>query len=107
MVAEPVKGRASGVELHKASSLPDVQSYNRRSRHATWDSITHPSGVAPFIGRLGGNQQFVLNRDDPQYERFLQQAPDAAPHMTLREQLDCRPFKNIGLWKAAVIEGMG
>jgi len=61
----------------------------------------------PFIGRLGGNQAFILDRDNTSNAAILQQAPDAAPGMTLAEQFDLRPFRSIGLWKAAAIEGMG
>jgi hypothetical protein len=74
------------------------------------ESFTEPayrSYSAPFAGRLGGNQAFVLNRDDTSNASILQDVPDAAPGMSLAEQLDLRPFRNIGLWKAAVVEGMG
>jgi hypothetical protein len=61
----------------------------------------------PFIGRLGGNQVFVLDRNDAANAELLKEQPDAAPYMTIRQQLDLNGFKNLGLWKAALIEGMG
>lgn len=61
----------------------------------------------PFAGRIGGNQAFILDRDNAADAPTLQNAPDAAPGMTLAEQFDLRPFRSIGLWKAAAIEGMG
>jgi hypothetical protein len=72
---------------------------------------SHPrslkSNAAPFVGRIGGNQVFVLNRDDSSNAEVLQDAPDAAPGMTIAEQFDLRPLRSIGLWKAAIMEGMG
>lgn len=62
---------------------------------------------APFAGRLGGNQAFILDRGNASDVAVLQEAPDAAPGMTLAEQFDLRPFRSIGLWKAAALEGMG
>jgi hypothetical protein len=61
----------------------------------------------PFIGRLGGNQEFVLDRHNAANAEILREQPDSAPCMTLREQFDLGGFQNLGLWKAAVIEGIG
>jgi hypothetical protein len=61
----------------------------------------------PFIGRLGGNQEFVLDRHDAANAELLKEQPDAAPYMTIRQQLDLNGFKSLGLWKSALIEGMG
>ncbi|KAN0069491.1 Aquaporin-like protein [Elaphomyces granulatus] len=68
---------------------------------------THQISDVPFTGRLGGNQAFVLDRDDVGNASILQDIPDAAPWMTLAEQLDLRPFRTLSLWKAAILEGMG
>lgn len=65
------------------------------------------SFTVPFAGRLGGNQAFIVNRDDASNATTLQNVPDAAPGMTLAEQFDLRPFRTIWLWKAAALEGMG
>lgn len=69
-------------------------------------SHLHGQPIA-FIGRLGGNQAFVVDRNDPRYTRELAKEPDAAPGMTLKQQFDMRPFLTMGLWKAAAIEGFG
>ena len=100
-------GHGLAPELQKSSSLPNPPRPSQSSRHDIWQTFEDQGSPAPFIGRLGGNQRFVLDRTDPQNEAFLEEAPDAAPHMTLREQLDLRPFRNLGLWKTAVIEGVG
>lgn len=65
------------------------------------------SSVLPFVGRLGGNQAAVLDRRDERNQKFLQQAPDAAPYMSLQQQFDPKPFLALGLWNAALIEGVG
>ena len=61
----------------------------------------------PFAGRVGGNQAFILDRDVASNAAVLQDVPDTVPGMTLAEQFDLRPLRNIGLWKAAALEGMG
>ena len=62
---------------------------------------------APFAGRLGGNQRFILDRTAPQNEHVLRAAPDAALFMAWRDQMELRPFRSLGLWKRAVTEGVG
>jgi hypothetical protein len=65
------------------------------------------ANTRPFVGRLGGNQEFVVDRNDSANAELLKEQPDAAPYMTIREQLDLNGFKNLGLWKSALIEGIG
>lgn len=60
-----------------------------------------------FAGRLGGNQLFTLDRHDEATRKLLAKEPDAAPGMSLKEQFDLRPFRTAGLWKAAIVEGVG
>jgi hypothetical protein len=62
--------------------------------------------TAPFIGRLGGNGEVSLSRN-ASTEEVLKDIPDATPLMTLAQVFDLRPFHTIGLWKAALMEGMG
>lgn len=82
------------------SSAPTEQGNILRKRTGT------RAGSA-FVGRLGGNQEFIdvtlTLSDAPE----SQTEPDAAPGMTLRQQLALRSFLHVPLWKAAVIEGMG
>lgn len=61
----------------------------------------------PFIGRLGGNQAFVLDPKDVANASILELEPDAAPGMTVKQQFDLKGFKSLGLWKAALVESFG
>jgi hypothetical protein len=69
--------------------------------------LSYNTTTRPFIGRLGGNQEFVIDRHNAANAEILREQPDSAPCMTLREQFDLGGFRNLGLWKAAVIEGVG
>lgn len=62
---------------------------------------------SPFAGRLGGNQEFVVDRENPDNAGLLDKVPDAAPNLSLREAFDLRGFKQPELYRAAVIEGIG
>ncbi|KAI1618522.1 aquaporin-like protein [Exophiala viscosa] len=64
-------------------------------------------GMAPFAGRLGGNQSFVLDRFDPANAALLKKVPDAAPNLNLREMFDFNGFREVDLYKAAVCECFG
>ena len=63
--------------------------------------------VAPFAGRLGGNQDFVVDRSDPRNDKVLEKVPDAAPWMSLSEIFDLRGFLSLDLWKFAFLECIG
>ena len=69
--------------------------------------LSYNTTTRPFIGRLGGNQEFVIDRHNAANAEILREQPDSAPCMTPREQFDLGGFRNLGLWKAAVIEGVG
>jgi hypothetical protein len=60
-----------------------------------------------FAGRLGGNQEFIINRDDPAQAALLQKTPDAAPFISLAQTFDLRGFREVDLWKAAFVEAIG
>ncbi|KAF3384401.1 hypothetical protein F1880_002658 [Penicillium rolfsii] len=60
--------------------------------------------IPPFAGRLGGNQDFILDRNDPKNVEALEQVPDAAPCMTVAEIFDLRGFASPDLWKFAMLE---
>ncbi|KAF9891068.1 hypothetical protein FE257_005003 [Aspergillus nanangensis] len=60
--------------------------------------------IPPFAGRLGGNQDFIVDRNDPRNNKVLKKVPDAAPHMTLAEVFDLRGFLNQDFWKWAMLE---
>ena len=94
------------------SSTQDVekdlrdQSSDRHDQAQTVSCRQHIN-TTPFAGRVGGNQAFILDRDDAANAAVLQDVPDAAPGMTLAEQFDLRSLRSIGLWRAALLEGMG
>jgi len=61
----------------------------------------------PFAGRIGGNQEFTLDKKDPNRGRILKEIPDAAPFCTWEASFALNQFRQINLWKAAFIEGWG
>jgi hypothetical protein len=63
--------------------------------------------IPPFAGRLGGNQDFILDRNDPKNVEILEQVPDTAPCMTVAEIFDLRGFASPDLWKFAMLECVG
>ncbi|KAJ5719487.1 MIP transporter [Penicillium malachiteum] len=60
--------------------------------------------ISSFAGRLGGNQDFILDRNDPKNIALLEKVPDAAPCMTFAEIFDLRGFLSPDLWKFAMLE---
>jgi hypothetical protein len=88
----------------------DVQPRSRRSfsTSALPDGQRQPKPAQLlFAGRIGGNQEFVLDRTDPEYAATIKKTPDAAPYMSVRESFELHGFTDIELWKAAVMEGVG
>ena len=63
--------------------------------------------ITPFAGRLGGNQEFIVNRYDPDNAALIEQVPDAAPLIPFPQVIDLRGLREPELWKAAVSEGVG
>lgn len=63
--------------------------------------------IPPFAGRMGGNQDFVVDRNDPRNEKVLERVPDAASCMTMQEVFDLRGFLSADLWKFALLECVG
>ena len=61
----------------------------------------------PYAGRLGGNQEFVLDPSDPDTQGLLNKVPDAAPWMSYRSTFSFAGFKQPEIWKPALIEGIG
>jgi glycerol uptake facilitator-like aquaporin len=60
-----------------------------------------------FAGRLGGNQEFILDPKNLKDISTLKRVPDASPFISLREIFNLRGFLEPELWKAAAIEGVG
>ncbi|KAK5274279.1 hypothetical protein LTR96_000879 [Exophiala xenobiotica] len=63
--------------------------------------------LAPFAGRLGGNQSFILDRSNPANAELLRKVPDAAPNLNLKEMFDLGGFREVDMYKAAVVECFG
>ena len=95
------------IPTNGTSSRSDVESNANHDRPRSGTVPSYNATVRPFIGRLGGNQGFVLDRHNAANADILKEQPDSAPCMTLREQFDLRGFRSLGLWKAALIEGVG
>ncbi|KAE8382500.1 aquaporin-like protein [Aspergillus bertholletiae] len=75
---------------------------------ATWANIPRPKPVIqPFAGRIGGNQELVVDRTDPENADLLKKVPDAAPLMSLLEGFDPHAFWDLDLWKFGFIECIG
>ncbi|KAK6531920.1 hypothetical protein TWF694_003083 [Orbilia ellipsospora] len=98
---------AGGVGSASGAPRTDDATPHPALRHTRSSADTLRAAVTPFAARLGGNQEFVLDRTDPKNAAVLQHIPDAAPHMTFREALDLHGFRHLWLWKTAVMEGIG
>lgn len=86
---------------HNSIGLEQFNSNRGHERPRATDQLLS----RPFVGRLGGNQAFTLSEDDPNYDEKLLLTPDASPCFTWRESFDLRGFKDVELWKQAVLEG--
>ncbi|KAL5343561.1 aquaporin-like protein [Aspergillus crustosus] len=97
-------GRERFSERRKMSPiLPSSSSFwrgDRRKRLGT-------SGVVPFAGRLGANQEFAVDNDSDSQKELLEKIPDAAPYIPVRDALSFRPLLQPDLWKAATVEAIG
>lgn len=62
---------------------------------------------ATFAGRIGGNQQFTVSRDDPEYEKIKSETPDAITDVTWSEMCGLRGFREPEIWRSALIELWG
>lgn len=63
--------------------------------------------IIPFAGRIGGNQDYVVDRSNPCNAELLAKVPDAAPLRTFRDSFDFRGFLDSGVWKYALVECIG
>lgn len=66
-----------------------------------------PNPPVPFAGRIGANQQFSLDKNNCTDREILKKYPDAAPWVPLRDALSLRGFRQLEIWKAAIVEGIG
>jgi glycerol uptake facilitator-like aquaporin len=66
----------------------------------------HPASQ-PFAGRLGGNQEFILDPKDLANQSTLKRVPDASPFISIPDIFNLRGFLEPELWRAAFIEFVG
>ncbi|KAJ9658019.1 hypothetical protein H2198_003988 [Neophaeococcomyces mojaviensis] len=101
------EARLQPVALSKSlDSTPDIAKVEKCLRKDFEEFVRLRSTPAPYAGRLGGNQEFVVDPSDPSAQSLLEKTPDAAPWMSLRATLSFAGFKEPTLWKAALMEGM-
>ncbi|KAH7320677.1 aquaporin-like protein [Stachybotrys elegans] len=62
--------------------------------------------IPHFAGRLGAQGTTAVSRSASN-EDLLKYTPDAAPLMSFHDILDLQPFFTVGLWKSALMEGVG
>ncbi|CAG7986034.1 unnamed protein product [Penicillium salamii] len=63
-----------------------------------------PPLAPPFAARASMNQDFFVNRNEPQSVEPLEEVPNAAPCMSVAEIFDLRGFRSPELWKFAMLE---
>ncbi|KAJ5563435.1 hypothetical protein N7535_008599 [Penicillium sp. DV-2018c] len=76
-----------------------------RSGHDS-EELPSPTPIVPFAGRIGANQEFSVDKTNRAQIEQLQQCPDAAPWIPLKDALSLRHFLHPALWKAAAIEAI-
>ncbi|KAJ5208073.1 hypothetical protein N7449_002452 [Penicillium cf. viridicatum] len=76
-----------------------------RSGHDT-EELPSPTTIVPFAGRIGANQEFVVDKNNCTQIELLQKFPDAAPWIPLKDALSLRHILQIELWKAAAVEAI-
>ncbi|KAL4863574.1 hypothetical protein BDV12DRAFT_177325 [Aspergillus spectabilis] len=85
------------------SSILPTSNFWRSDRH----KLSGSSGVVPFAGRIGANQEFSIDTDSSSQKELLEKVPDAAPYIPVRDALSLRPILQVDLWKAATVEAIG
>ena len=90
---------------------PDHDAHHAAQQQGLISSLYHMrqkgTRMAPFAGRLGGNQTYIVDRSNPENAELLKKVPDAAPNLNAKEAFDLRGFSDQDLYRAAIIEGMG
>ena len=85
--------------MASTDSATDIDDFTKR--------VLHEKSSLPYAGRIGGNVEFILDRNDPANARTLEQTPDAAPFVSPKDAFDLRGFKDLDLYRAGIIEGFG
>lgn len=63
--------------------------------------------IQPFAGRIGGNQEYLLDPADPRNTEALKRLPDAAPRVPWEQSINLRGLLDVNLWRFAAIEAIG
>lgn len=97
----------AGTRRHSAphNNGPDLEGLTVLTGSEKASSRNLEIHMPPFVGRLGGNGT-ALSRCSSN-EALLEKVPDAAPLMSLGDIFNLNPFLTIGLWKSALMEGVG
>lgn len=85
-----------GEDIELAAVSPNS---NLRRRRSTVPQVAS----RPFAGRIGGNQEFIVNRDDS----ITRTIPDAAPGFSWKQSFRVSGFVDATLWREATLEGVG
>ncbi|KAK9234189.1 aquaporin-like protein [Lipomyces kononenkoae] len=84
-------------------SSPSI-SFNMAQRDASSSACL---ASQPYAGRLGGNQEFILDPMKLENQHALKRLPDASPFISIPDIFNLRGFLEPELWKAAAIEFIG
>ena len=93
----------SNTDLELAESRSQDELRLRRKVHDHGPSIAS----RPFAGRIGGNQEFILNPSDASFVSTVQNLPDAGAAFTWKQSFSLRGFTDVELWKESFLEGIG
>jgi len=93
-------GNVNDKQMHPEQNGKELQRLPTLRHHHS--ALGLPSGVEerPFAGRIGGNQLFTASTPDKNH-------PDAFGDSTWSSILDPRGFRQLYLWKMAIIEAVG
>ncbi|KAF2002992.1 MIP transporter [Amniculicola lignicola CBS 123094] len=97
----------------KDLEYPDVRSSHehelryRKKRDQRYDHGAPELHTRPFVGRMGGNQEYTMDPDDASFVSIISKVPDAGTTFTWRQSIKLDAFSDLELWKEATIEGVG
>jgi hypothetical protein len=96
----------------KDIEYPDVRSsHEHELRHRKKHGHNHDHGLElhsrPFVGRLGGNQEYTMDPDDASFVSIISKVPDVGTTFTWHQSIKLDAFSDLELWKEATIEGVG
>ncbi|KAF2016459.1 aquaporin-like protein [Aaosphaeria arxii CBS 175.79] len=96
-------GTATTQDVELADSSASQELHKRRKGIMQEPSVSS----RPFVGRIGGNQEFTLPRNDSHYSTIAEKVPDVSGTFTWRDSFRLIAFADGELWKEATLEGVG